>query len=94
MGRKISDYKKALKVLEKLEKDYPSFGLGRHFETIRENCGDMWGTSHKEFLFQLEKYQATLELDKDNIASEDYVDRVIRDADNFDELLKDNYEED
>lgn len=89
MSRPVSNYKKILKVLEELHRDYPTFNLGRHLATAFDDYGDMWGISDKEFLFLLNKYKTALELDQLNIVDDAYVSKIVKDAENFDDILKD-----
>lgn len=94
MSRPISDYKRVLRTLEELHKDYPNFGVGRHLATALDDYGDFWGISDKELLFILEKYKAALELDQAHIMDDAYVAKVVRDAENFDNILKEDEDED
>lgn len=87
--RKITKYKEILNLLTQLHIDYPTFSMGQHIATAVADYGDFWGLTDKEFLFALEKYQAELSLDNENIASPDYVDKIIKDG----EGLFDNKEE-
>jgi len=89
MSRQVSNYKKILKVLEELHKDYPTFNIGRHIATSCSEYGDVWGISDKEFLFLLNKYKTALELDQLQIMDEEYVSKIVEDAQNFDDILKD-----
>lgn len=92
---KANFYKKATDLLNKLQKEYPTYTLGRHIATAFSDYGDIWGLSNKEFLFALEKYSSELALDIHNIASDEYVYRIQKDAENlFDEPLneEDEYE--
>jgi len=95
MSRPISNYKKILKVLEELHRDYPTFNLGRHIATALDDYGEFWGISDKELLFLLNKYRTALELDQLHIMDDAYVSKVIKDAENLDDILKDSdgYEE-
>lgn len=95
MSRPISDFKKVLKLLEELHTEYPKFGLGRHLATALDDYGDYWGISDKELLFVLNRYKAALELDQFHVMDDAYVAKVIKDAENFEDILKDNdgYEE-
>lgn len=81
MGRKISQFKEILKVLEKLHADYPSYSIGRHIATAFADYGDVWGISDKEFLYALEKYQAQLDLGFVPESDESITD-IIEDAKN------------
>lgn len=91
MGRKASYYKQALRVLDELHVKYPQFELGRHLSTALAEYGDIWGMTGKEMLFALEKYQAELELDNNNIAQEDFVQQILEDGMNIDK--RDSWED-
>lgn len=93
--RKINYYSKALRLLQELNKEYPSHGIGQHIDTALSDYGDFWGISDKEFCFALEKYQNELALDTQCIAPQDYVNRVVEDAKHlFDEREEEEEEED
>lgn len=64
--------------------------------TALDDYGDSWGISDKELLFLLDKYRTALELDQLHIMDDAYVTKVVKDAQNFDDILKieDGYEED
>lgn len=83
MGRKISEYRKVLKVLEELHSKYPQFDIMRHITTATDEYGDTWGMTDKELLFALEKYKMVLDLDQNNIVDEEYLSRIIEDAQNL-----------
>lgn len=87
MVRKPNYYKEVVKVLDDLHKDYPDYGLGRHISMALADYGDMWGISDKEMVYALKKYQTELALDIQQIAPEEYVSRVIKDAENLDTIL-------
>lgn len=72
--------KKLISILEELSRNYPSFGTGRHISTALADYGDFWGITDKEFCFALERYQTQLDLDGNNIAAIDYVDKIVEDA--------------
>ena len=93
MSRPISNYKKVLKMLEALHKEYPTFNLGRHLATALDDYGDFWGIADKELLFLLEKYKTALELDQLTVMDDAYVSKIIKDSENFDDILKDGDEE-
>jgi len=90
MGMKKNNYKEALKVLEELHEDYPSFTMARHIATATIDYGDIWGMSGKEFLFALQKYQTELSLDTTPIEDDRYIDELLKDS----EHLLDNQQED
>lgn len=93
MSRQVSDYKKVLKLLEELHKDYSKFGIGRHMETIRDDYGDLWGMTDKEMVFALTKYKSALDLDQAGVADDNYVDKIIKDAENLDKFYGEEEED-
>ena len=78
--RKPNYYKKAIEILSELHNAYPNFGLARHLSTALSDYGDFWGLTDKELTFALEKYQAELALDIDQIADDAYVNQIIEDG--------------
>lgn len=89
MGRTPDYKKKFIDLLHQLQKDYPTFGLGRHLYTALADYGDFWGITDKELCFALEKYQSELALETHNIVSDDYLKDIVEDA----KHLFDNKEE-
>lgn len=88
--RTVSDFRKIVKILEELHKEYPTFNLGRHLATALDDYGDFWGISDREFLYILTKYKTALELDQLHVMDDAYVDKIVKDSQNFDDILKDN----
>lgn len=91
--KKQNHYKLALELLNKLHSVYPSFGLGRHLSTALADYGDFWGITDKELLFALQKYEAELALDQQNIADEDYVNQIVKEGMDLDTILNQEEEE-
>lgn len=87
MSRKISDYKKVLKILEELHTKYPNYNLGRHLSTALSDYGDPWSISDKELAFALNKYSEAMALDLPEMVDDAYVQKIIKDSENFDDLL-------
>lgn len=87
--RKANHYNKALKLLTELHISYPAYSIAQHLATALSDYGDFWGLTDKEFCFALEKYQNELALDIQNIAPDDYVEKIVNDA----QHLFDNQEE-
>ena len=85
--RKPNHYKLTLELLHKLHSAYPSFGLGRHLSTALSDYGDFWGITDKELLFALQKYEAELALDQQNIADEEYVNQIVKEGMDLDTIL-------
>lgn len=73
-------YKKALKLLDELHKDHPTYTLGQHISTAFSDYPDMWPLSSKEFFYALEKYNSELELDIMHVAPDDYVREIEEDG--------------
>lgn len=74
------EYKEVLHVLTELNKDFPSYGVARHIATATADYGDIWSMTDKELLFALVKYQAELELDNNQLVSDEYVRQIQEDA--------------
>jgi len=92
MPRK-NDFKNIVQVLEELHKNHPSYSFGSIISLAFADYGDTWGVSNKECLFALEKYSAQLDMDGDEIASPEYMDALLKDVENFDNILnEDDYE--
>lgn len=91
--RKNEYYARSVKLLGDLKKDYPNFEMGRHIATAFSDYGDLWGLSDKEFLFALERYKTQLELDSENIVSDDYVEQIMKDAEDLTATLTEEEEE-
>lgn len=90
--KKQNHYKLALELLSKLHNAYPSFGLGRHLSTALSDYGDFWGITDKELLFALQKYEAELALDQQNIADEEYVNQIVKEGMDLDTILNEEEE--
>lgn len=91
--KKVNYYKKALKLLEQLHTEYPTQGIGQHITTAMADYGDFWGISDKEFCFALEKYKTELDLDAQNMVSESYVEKIVKDAQNLEALFNEEDED-
>jgi len=89
MSRPLDYGKKFTDLLLQLKKKYPTFSHPRNISTAFSDYGDFWGMSDKEACFALEKYITELELDASNVASDDYVDKILEDG----KHLFDNKEE-
>lgn len=91
----INYYKETLRVLADLHVSHPTFSMGRHLSTALSDYGDVWGMTNKEMLYALQKYQAEIDMNSVQTRThEQFVDRVIRDAQNLDTLLKEEDPED
>jgi hypothetical protein len=93
MPKKIDHYKKSLHIFEQLYKQYPHLTLGQHIATAFEDYGDIWGITSKEFTYALEKYASQLELDIQQIAPQDYVDKIVKDTEDIFNEIEDDEED-
>jgi hypothetical protein len=91
MKRKLTDYNQAIQLFVELKKLYPTYTLGQHIATALSDYGDAWGISDKELVFALEKYRAELEY---NIVSDIEVEKIVKDAQDLNKLMKDEEGED
>ena len=85
--KKNQYYNEAIHLLQELKKNNPSLTLGQTLSSIVYEYGDVWGLSDKEFLFALEKYKASLELDIQHSPSD--IEDIINDAMDLDNILLD-----
>lgn len=94
MGRKPNTYNQILEVLRELHTLYPSFNMGRHLATALEDYQDFWGIPDTELLYALQKYKANLEFNEVPIASDNDIEKIIKDGmdlSNVVEESEDNY---
>lgn len=89
---KKDNYKEITNLLLSLKRKHPSYGFGKHISLAFSEYGDIWGITDKEALFALEKYSTELDLDGDKIASPTYIEELMKDVEDFDNIL--NEEED
>lgn len=82
-----NDYKAIVDKLLELKKEHPTYNFGRHISLAFAEYGDIWGLSDKEALFALEKYEVEINMDSDKIASTEYMDKLFKDVEDFDNIL-------
>lgn len=68
--KKPTHYLDALNILRELKLSHPTTTLGQILSSIVYEYNDVWGLSDREFLFALEKYKASLELDFEHSSSD------------------------
>lgn len=85
MGKRSTIYSQILTLLAELHMSHPNRSIGQHLSTALGEHGDLWNVTNKEFIFALEKYQTELEF---NVASDEDVDRVIKDAQDLNKLFE------
>ena len=87
MTKKPKYYNQVLKLLQELQKSYPTYNIGRHIATALSDYGDFWGISDKEFLFALKKYKTQLDMDVPHLDDTE-IDVIIKEAMDLDNILK------
>lgn len=88
MKKKNSTYNKCLSLLEEIKCTHPSISLGKHLETIREQCGDFWGVSDTTLLHCIQQYQSTIPSNP----KED-IDELLREAEHMFDVVETEDEE-
>lgn len=82
-----NQYQKALYILQELNKDFPTYNLGKHLATALADYGDIWGITDKELVFALEKYKAEIEMDIPH-ADDSEIEKIIKEGMDLDNILK------
>lgn len=89
----MSNYNKAIQILQDLHTAYPNYNMGRHLATALDGYGDIWGLTDKELVFALEKYRMQLELDVPHTDDAE-LEQIIKDGMDLDNILKEKDGED
>ena len=63
MAKQPNYYRQIIRTLNRLQKGYPTYNMGRHLSTALHEYNDLWGVSDKEMLYALEKYEIELNID-------------------------------
>lgn len=84
-------YRKIIQVLERLHKAHHTYNIGRHISTAIDGS-ELWGVSDKELLFSLQKYEASLDMDRDHIDEEE-LEEIIKDGMNLNVIFLEEEEE-
>ena len=85
-------YQQALYTLQELNKDFPTYGLGRHLATALSDYGDIWGITDKELAYVLDKYKTELGMDVPH-TDESEIDKIIKEGMDLDNILKEEEDE-
>lgn len=70
-------YHQIILTLQRLKEAHPGYTMGKHISTIIDEIGDLWGSSDKDFLAALKKYEKQLEID---IPHSDDIEQIIKDG--------------
>jgi hypothetical protein len=91
MKKKNSTYNKCLSLLDEIKNSHPSISLGKHLETIREQCGDLWGVSDRTLLQCIQQYQSTISLFPVNYKED--IDDLLKEAEHMFDVVETEDEE-
>ena len=94
MKKNETEYDQIVSIFQELNKKYPTYSIGRHISTALDEYDDLWGLSNKEFLFALNKYATTLEIDN-SFDDSKFLKKIIEDGEHlFDEIVEEESEYD
>ena len=94
MKKKEDEYSEIISLFQELNKKYPTYSIGRHISTALDGYDDIWGVTNREFLFALNKYATTLEMDN-SYDDDKFLSKIIEDGEHlFDEMDEEDEEED
>lgn len=86
----VNYYIKSLRLLERLQKNYPLYNLGKHFSIAFQEYGDLFTLTDKVFYNALNNY--VIELEQDVPHSEEEIDKIINDGLHLDNILEEEEE--
>jgi hypothetical protein len=84
---KKTHYTEIINILQELNKNFPTYNLGRHLATALDGYGDIWGITDKEFAFALSKYKTEIEMDVPH-ADENELEKIIKEGMDLENILK------
>lgn len=84
---KKTHYTEVISILQELNKNFPTYNLGRHLATALDGYGDIWGITDKEFAFALGKYKTEIEMDVPH-TDESELEKIIKEGMDLDNILK------
>jgi hypothetical protein len=84
---KKTHYAEVISILQELNKNFPTYNLGRHLATALDGYGDIWGITDKEFAFALSKYKTEIEMDVPH-ADDNELEKIIKEGMDLENILK------
>lgn len=94
MNTKKDGFQLIINQLSELHKEHQKYCFGKIISMAFADYTDVWGITDKEALFALEKFKTELDLDlTDQIASPEYMEKLYKDVNNFDNILNEEEEE-
>ncbi len=85
-------YSQITKTLNRLQKSYPTYNMGRQLSTALYEYNDLWGVSDKELLLALEKYEIELNIDYPH-EDEDDLKKIIKGGMNLERMFLEEEED-
>jgi len=85
-------HRKIIQLLERLHKAHPTYNIGRHLSTALDGYQDVWGVSDRELFLSLQKYEVSLNMDRDHIDEEE-IEEIIKDGMNLNIIFLEEEEE-
>jgi hypothetical protein len=85
-------YSQITKTLNRLQKAYPTYNMGRHLSTALYEYNDLWGVSDKELFLALEKYEIELNIDYPQ-EDEDDLKKIIKGGMNLERMFLEEEED-
>jgi hypothetical protein len=89
---KKTHYTDIISILQELNKDFPTYNLGRHLATALDGYGDIWGITDKELAFALSKYKSEIEMDVPHTEDSE-LEKIIKEGMDLDNILKEEEED-
>jgi hypothetical protein len=89
---KKTHYTDVISILQELNKDFPTYNLGKHLATALDGYGDIWGITDKELAFALSKYKSEIEMDIPHTEDSE-LEKIIKEGMDLDNILKEEEED-
>ena len=86
MKTPLTPYQQTLKILDDLQKAFPTYNMGKHLATALYEYKDIWGMTDREMVYALSKYKAELMQDIPHLDGLE-IDKIIKDGMNLDTIL-------
>lgn len=94
MKKKTKSYfKEWVTIIETLHRTYPQENIGWHLALALADYPDVSVISDKELIFAFEKYQTERSLDINNLASDEWVEKIREDGEHLFDKQTDEWEE-
>lgn len=82
MKREKDYWKEFAKTFSEIHKQFPELRIGQVYSLAFSEYRDTFHTSDREMCYALNKHKTELELNVQDVAPEEYIDKIIEDANN------------